>query len=179
MLCLWDCSRYSKDYDRKGCNYYCNLFEVTSCGRHDSAPYVCNGCPAVGNCSKTHRFYSAEKAQQRYSEILVSSHSYRACKKQSRETRVSLLPVLFLELSSIDLEDEDSLLEESHDLVQSISTLLISFVILLQHNAFLKAILIKIQLSTHPNHFKHLLTIFISIKLKCTSYFNHFIIFFF
>lgn len=30
-------------------------------------------------------------------------------KKQSRETRVSLLPMLFLELSSINLEDEDNL----------------------------------------------------------------------
>ena len=36
-------------------------------------------------------------------------------KKQSRETRVSLLPMLFLELSSIDPEDEDSLLEESSE----------------------------------------------------------------
>ena len=38
--------------------------------------YVCNGCPAVSSCSKTHRFYSAEKAQQRYSgDSLVSSRS--------------------------------------------------------------------------------------------------------
>ena len=40
---------------------------------------------------------------------------YWASKKQSRETRVSLLPMLFLELSSIDPEDEDSLLEESSE----------------------------------------------------------------
>ena len=40
---------------------------------------------------------------------------YWASKKQSRETRVSLLPMLFLELSSIDSEDEDNLLEESSD----------------------------------------------------------------
>ena len=75
MLCMWDCSGYCKDCNRKGCNYYCHLFESASCGRLDSAPYVCNGCPAVGSCHKTHRFYSAEKAQQRYSELLVSSRS--------------------------------------------------------------------------------------------------------
>ena len=77
MLCMWDCPGYCKDCDRKGCNYYCNLFESASCGRLESAPYVCNGCPAVGSCHKTHRFYSAEKAQQRYSELLVSSASKR------------------------------------------------------------------------------------------------------
>ena len=40
---------------------------------------------------------------------------YWASKKQSRETRVSLLPMLFLELSSIDSVGEDSMLEESSE----------------------------------------------------------------
>ena len=40
---------------------------------------------------------------------------YWASKKQSRETRVSLLPMLFLELSSIDSMGEDSMLEESSE----------------------------------------------------------------
>ena len=75
MLCMWDCPGYCKDCDRKGCNYYCNLFESASCGRLESAPYVCNGCPAIGSCRKTHRFYFAETAQKRYAELLVSSRS--------------------------------------------------------------------------------------------------------
>ena len=40
---------------------------------------------------------------------------YWASTKQSRETRVSLLPMLFLELSSIDSMGEDSMLEESSE----------------------------------------------------------------
>ena len=40
---------------------------------------------------------------------------YWASNIQSRETRVSLLPMLFLELSSIDAEGEDSLFEESSE----------------------------------------------------------------
>ena len=40
---------------------------------------------------------------------------YWASNEQSRETRVSLLPMLFLELSSIDSEGEDSLFEESSE----------------------------------------------------------------
>ena len=38
---------------------------------------------------------------------------YWASNKQSRETRVSRLPMLFLELSSINSDGEDSLFEES------------------------------------------------------------------
>lgn len=42
------------------------------CLKLSKAPFVCNYCPKVKHCQKHHAFYSAQKADESYKELLVS-----------------------------------------------------------------------------------------------------------
>ena len=57
------------------CNQNCQDFEEAHCPKLDRAPFVCNGCGQVRNCSLRKQFYRADKAQKNYENLLSESRS--------------------------------------------------------------------------------------------------------
>lgn len=62
--CTRKCSACSK------CNEQCSNFKEEKCSLLKSHPYVCNGCELRDKCVLKKSYYSAEKADKKYHEIL-------------------------------------------------------------------------------------------------------------
>ena len=65
--CSRQCSTCSK------CNEHCSDFKEEKCPLLKSHPYVCNGCELRNKCVLKKSYYSAEKADKKYHEILSDS----------------------------------------------------------------------------------------------------------
>lgn len=72
-LCFIECDGYCKDNSNCNCSLYCRNYESVLCPHLRTAPYVCNPCPDKNSCTLSKYFYSAEKADLRYKQLLVDS----------------------------------------------------------------------------------------------------------
>ena len=73
MLCFLECSGYCKN--NCDCTRYCPKYEAVICPQLRSAPYVCNPCMEKNSCLLSKYYYSADMADRRYKNLLVSSRA--------------------------------------------------------------------------------------------------------
>ena len=64
------------------CEDNCNDYDEI-CPKRKKAPYVCNGCKKVANCSFNRALYKANKAQDEYKSTLTESRALTALNKPS------------------------------------------------------------------------------------------------
>ena len=67
------------------CEDNCNDYDEI-CPKRKKAPYVCNGCKKVANCSFNRALYKANKAQDEYKSTLTESRALTALNKPSTYT---------------------------------------------------------------------------------------------
>lgn len=75
-LCVHECGALCKNCPSgERCNQLCRSYTPTECLNLKKAPYVCNGCRCLDNCTFTRYYYSAQKAEKRYRGLLGSSRT--------------------------------------------------------------------------------------------------------
>ena len=55
------------------CIFFCELFKEEKCPKHETPPYVCNGCKKKPRCTLGKWLYDAKKAQSKYEHDLSES----------------------------------------------------------------------------------------------------------
>lgn len=74
-LCMISCGRLCKDCSSNKYSWFCPNYVSSECSHLKKAPYVCNGCPELSSCNFSRYYYSAQKAHERYQNLLVESRS--------------------------------------------------------------------------------------------------------
>lgn len=74
-LCVQCCASDCKDCKYRNCSDLCSYYEPLICDDLKSPPYVCNGCKAQETCRAAHYYYIADKAHERYRNVLSESRA--------------------------------------------------------------------------------------------------------
>ena len=78
-LCITSCADYSKE----------------ECPKLSKAPYVCNGCDLLNNCTLEKRFYKALSAQKEYELVRSESRSgFNLCEDELKQLDSVISPLL-------------------------------------------------------------------------------------